>query len=417
LATKRAREAGQKASEEKRQNFLRNEAIWIQRGPKARGTKQKARTERFYEVLEQTPEEASEMLELSFAKTRLGRFVIRLNAVSKGYAGQSVIEDFQYIVSKTDRIGIIGPNGSGKSTLLKLMAGRLEPDSGTIEMGTTVKIGYFSQEHEDMDESIRVLESIREAAEFIETGDGQKISASQMLERFFFSGSLQWTPIAKLSGGEKRRLALLRVLMSAPNVLLLDEPTNDLDIPTLHVLEDYLNDFPGAVIVVSHDRYFLDRVVEKVFALSRDGGMTQVVGNFSTYLEKQLGSAGVNQGQPFQGSSQVSQTGSNGLSGSIDSHANGTADGKAVGGVRVRAIPKFTFKEQKEFAEIDEKIANLEQILQTVDEQMKAVASDYTHLQDLYGKRQQLETQLNELVDRWAYLNEIEEAMERSRRT
>lgn len=406
LTAKRAREAEQRATEEKRQNFLRNEVEWIKRGPKARGTKQKARTERYYEVLERTSGETSTVLELSFAKTRLGKSVIRIDHVSKGYVDRRVIEGFSYIVSRTDRIGIIGPNGSGKSTLLKLMAGRLIPDKGTVEIGTTVKIGYFSQEYEDLDGSLRALEYIRETAEFIETSDGQRVTASQMMERFLFPGSLQWTAIAKLSGGERRRLVLLRVLMEAPNVLLLDEPTNDLDISTLNVLEDYLDDFPGAVIVVSHDRYFLDRVVEKVFVLSGHGDISQYLGNFSDYLKKRPERDEAVQRLAVQ---------STGGRRAIESHTAGIKSREELGDGPERLMPRFTFKEQKEFAEIDEKIAAAEQALRDIDEQMKAAASDYTRLQLLYDQQLKLESQLDEMLERWAYLNEIDEAIVRSR--
>ena len=266
LELKLEREERESASESKRQNLLRNELAWIRRGAKARSTKQKARIERFEALKEAGPDRAAGKLDLSVASSRLGRKIIELEEVSKGYSDRQLIRDFSYIAVPEDRVGIIGRNGSGKSTLLKLIAGRLQPDSGEVVLGPTVKLGYFSQEHEEMDESMRVIEYIREEAEQVRTGDGTTVSAGQLLERFLFPPAMQWSPISKLSGGEKRRLQLLRILSSAPNVLLLDEPTNDLDIATLSVLEDYLEDFPGVVLVVSHDRYFLDRTVDRIFA-------------------------------------------------------------------------------------------------------------------------------------------------------
>lgn len=397
LETKLAREADERATGDKRQNFLRNEIEWIKRGPKARGTKQKARTERYYKILEQSSGVSSDALDVSTASTRLGKTVIELTDVSKGYGAQPVLRDFTYIVLRDDRIGIVGPNGSGKSTLLKLLAGQLFPDSGTVVTGSTVKIGYFSQEHEEMSGTKRVIEYIREEVEYVETADGQTITAAQMLERFLFPGSAQWTPIAKLSGGEKRRLALLRTLMSAPNVLLLDEPTNDLDITTLSVLESYLDDFPGAVIVVSHDRYFLDRVVDKVFAFETGGEISQYFGSFSDYLAQR------------PGDSESPSTDLLTLKGGNDKQPSVAVPQK-------RATLKFTFKEQKEYEGIDERVAAAEQSLRDVTKEMTGIGNDYGKLQVLYAEQQRLETQLNELLERWAYLNEIAEQIEQSRR-
>ncbi|TLN14078.1 ABC-F family ATP-binding cassette domain-containing protein, partial [bacterium] len=246
LELKMAREEQAQASEEKRLNLLRNELKWIKRGAKARTTKQKARIDRFEKLAADKPEVTSDKIEISVGASRLGKKVIALEHISKGFAGSKLIDDFSYTIARDDRVGIIGPNGTGKSTLLNIIAGRLEPDSGTLDTGQTVKIGYFSQENKEMDENLRVIEYIREQAEFLPTADGKLISAAQMLERFLFPAELQWTPIAKISGGERRRLYLLRVLMGAPNVLMLDEPTNDLDIQTLTILEEYLDEFPGA---------------------------------------------------------------------------------------------------------------------------------------------------------------------------
>jgi len=396
LATKVEREAQQRATEDKRQNFLRNELEWISRGPRARGTKQKARTERYFDILDSAPEPAAEKLDLSTPASRLGNTVIALDRVCKGYGGASIINDFSYIVLRRDRIGIVGPNGTGKSTLLKLMAGKHVPDSGSVVIGSTVKIGYFAQEHEDMDERQRVIEYIREEAEYVQTADGQLITAAQMLERFLFPGALQWTPIAKLSGGEKRRVALLRMLMSAPNVLLLDEPTNDLDIPTLSILETFIDDFQGAVIAVSHDRYFLDRIVDKVFAFDGHGGITQHLGDFSAYLESQ---ASASSEQSVVASTQGVQS----------SAAQTSVPEK-------KAVLKFTYKEQKEFDEIDSVIAETERALQSVTEKMQRAGGDYGKLQGLYEEQKTLESRLNMLLERWTYLNEFAEEIERARR-
>jgi ATP-binding cassette subfamily F protein uup len=284
LELKLEREEREAATESKRQNLLRNELAWIRRGAKARTTKQKARIDRFEALKAAAPKQAGGKLEVSVASSRLGRKIVELEGVAKRFGERTLIRDFSYIAVPEDRVGIVGRNGSGKSTLMKLIAGKLTPDEGTATLGLTVKLGWFSQEHEEMDQTLRVIEYIREAAEQVKTGDGTTISAGQMLERFLFSPTMQWTPIAKLSGGEKRRLQLLRVLMGAPNVLLLDEPTNDLDIATLTVLEDYLDDFPGVVFVVSHDRYFLDRTVEKIIAFE-DGVITHHIGNYSDYQE------------------------------------------------------------------------------------------------------------------------------------
>ncbi|MCF8564116.1 ABC-F family ATP-binding cassette domain-containing protein [Alicyclobacillus tolerans] len=411
LEGKLARIEELRATEDKRQNFLRNELEWISRGPKARGTKQKARTDRYYELLEKTPEVEDAQLEFSAASTRLGKTVIELQHVSKGYGGKAVVSDFSCILMRRDRVGIVGPNGSGKSTLLKLMGGQLEPDTGTVVIGATVKIGYFSQEHEEMKESQRVIEYIRDEAEYVQTADGQSISAAQMLERFLFPGPLQWTPIEKLSGGEKRRLALLKTLMSAPNVLLLDEPTNDLDIPTLSVLEAYLDDFPGAAVVVSHDRYFLDRVVEKVFAVDSSRHIETYLGNFSDYLAQ----------RPNDG-----ESGSTGVALQSPS-AKRSSDPKGQDPAVLDAVPgeeaspikrpklKFTFSEQREFEQIDGVIAQTEQALKEVAAQMDEAGGDYTKLQTLYSEQQALEKRLDELLERWAELNELAEQIEKNK--
>lgn len=287
LRLKSAREDIENASERKRQSLLRTELEWISRGARARSTKQKARIERFEELKEANAPIKDESIKLDSLSSRLGKKTVEINNISKSYDSKKLIDDFSYIFLKNDRIGIIGPNGCGKSTLLKIINNVVQPDDGSIDIGATVRIGYFSQENEYMDESLKVIEYVREGAEYIETSDG-KISASQMLERFLFDGTAQWSLISRLSGGEKRRLYLLRVLMEAPNVLILDEPTNDLDIQTMTILEDYLDSFDGIVITVSHDRYFLDRIVKRIFSFEGNKGIKQYEGNYSDYLQKHV---------------------------------------------------------------------------------------------------------------------------------
>ena len=282
LALKAERMEMAEASERKRQTILRNEIAWMQRGARARSTKQKAHIQRYKELRDQKGPEYDRNVELESIASRLGRTTVEVKDLCKAYGDKVLMKDFTYIFLKNDRVGIIGPNGSGKSTLMKMLAGWVEPDSGTIQIGQTVKMGYFSQENEAMDESLKVIDYIKNVAEYVKTKDGS-ISASQMLERFLFPSGMQYTSIGRLSGGERRRLYLLRILMEAPNVILLDEPTNDLDIQTLTILEDYLDTFPGIVIAVSHDRYFLDRVVNRIFAFEGQGKVTQYEGGFTDY--------------------------------------------------------------------------------------------------------------------------------------
>lgn len=391
LELKAEREEQQEASENKRQNILRNELAWIRRGAQARSTKQKARIERFEQLSAQTPDAKQGQIEIVAGASRLGRKIIELRHINKAFEDRTLIDDFSYIVLKDDRVGIIGPNGSGKSTLLNIIAGRLMPDKGQVEIGQTVKIGYFSQESTEMNQDMRVIEYIKEEAHFLPTADGGTLSAAQLLERFLFPPHLQWTPIAKLSGGEKRRLFLLRVLMSAPNVLLLDEPTNDLDIQTLSILEDYLEDFPGAVIVVSHDRYFLDRLVDKIFAFEGKCGINQYPGNYSDYQAR------------------VSILEADALS--EDKNKN-TSDKKAVSQDKPKERPrKLSFKEQREFEQIDDVIAGVEQELAQVAHAINTAGSNFELLQELTVKQQELEQRLNELLDRWTYLNELVEEL------
>lgn len=386
LELKMQREADQEASENKRQNLLRNELAWMHRGARGRGTKQKARIDRFVELSGEKVDLSQDKVEISAGASRLGRKIVELENVSKTYGERTVITDFSYIVLRDDRMGIVGPNGSGKSTLLNMITRQVIPDSGNVEIGQTVKIGYFSQENADMDENLRVIEYIKEEANFLPTADGGTITASQMLERFLFSPDLQWTPINKLSGGEKRRLYLLRILMGSPNVLLLDEPTNDLDIQTLSILEEYLDEFPGAVIVVSHDRYFLDRVVDKVFAFESDGSIKQYVGGYSDYFE----------------AIQVQTR--------LESSPEKAVESKELQVEKPKErARKFTFKEQKEYTEIDAVINSVENEIKAVAMRMNDTGSDFSLLQELTGVQQQLEIKLEELMERWTYLNELAE--------
>lgn len=394
LEMKVEREALAEASQRKRQALIRRELEWISRGAKARSTKQKARIDRFEKLTGQQGPAGNENIEIQAGFSRLGRKIIELENVSKSFPCGEVIKDFSYILLRDDRVGIIGPNGSGKSTLMKIAAQKLEPDTGKVTIGETVRIGLFSQENDDMDESLRVIEYIREQAEFLTTEEGS-ISASQMLERFLFPPSVQWTPISKLSGGEKRRLYLLRILMGAPNVLMLDEPTNDLDIQTLTILENYLDEFPGAVIVSSHDRYFLDRVVDGIFSFEGKGLICQYAGNYTDY-------------------SQVVQQRrclleDNGFKVAKDK-ANEKIENK-----KDRPL-KFTFKEQKEFDQIDGIITQLEKDIKQVEAQMNESSSDYQRLQQIITEKGQLEKQLDDAIERWTYLNELAEEIERNKK-
>lgn len=394
LELKVQREEQHQASEKKRQNLLRNELAWIKRGAKARTTKQKARIDRFEQLQAEKTEVSTGQVEIALGTGRLGKKVIELEHVSKDFSGNKLINDFSYTVLRDDRIGIIGANGCGKTTLLNMIAGRLNPDGGTIAKGPTVKIGYFAQEKTEIDGNLKVLEYIKAEAEFIATSNGGMISASQLLDRFLFPSQLQWTPIAKLSGGEKRRLYLLRVLMGAPNILLLDEPTNDLDIQTLTILEDYLDEFPGAVIVVSHDRYFLDRIAEKTFAFQGNGVIVKYFGNYSEYQE-------------FDKSQLTAQD---------KNKANKTNEEKKNFPVEKKKDPilKLTYKEQKEFEQIDEVIAKVEKELKVVNEQINQAGSDFILLQELVSVQQGLEKKLEELLERWTYLNELAEEIARN---
>lgn len=394
LEKKSEREELEAASESKRQNLYRRELAWIKRGAKARSTKQKARIQRFEEIKDSKIDQIEDKVQMSSASTRLGKKVIELDHISKNYGDKKIIEDFSYIFSKNDSVGIIGPNGVGKSTLINICMGKISPDSGTVDIGETVKIGHFSQENKDMDESLRVIEYIKEAGEFLKADDGEVISASKMLERFLFTPEAQWTPISKLSGGEKRRLYLLRVLMEAPNVLVLDEPTNDLDIQTLTILEDYLEDFSGTVIAVSHDRYFLDKVAEKLLILDGSGAVSYHTGNYSEYIEKYGAIIKEEKSADKKESTKKEEK-------SLDKEE------------RKKNKPlKFSYKEQKEFDEIDDVIAEVENQISELDNKINSAGSDFELLQKLIAEKEELTNKLDNLYERWTYLNDLAEKIE-----
>jgi len=388
LEKKIEREDMEQSSELKRHRLLRKELAWLKKGAKARSTKQKARIDRYHKLNEQPVNPKSEQLQISVAFSRLGKKTIELGQVSKAFAGTKVIDNFSFKLARGDRVGIIGPNGSGKSTLLNIMCGQLQPDNGTVDIGETVKIGLYSQEMQHLDGSLRVIEYIKEGAELLNTADGHTISASQMLERFLFPPALQWSLIEKLSGGEKRRLYLLRVLMEAPNILLLDEPTNDLDITTLAILEDYLDDFNGAVLAASHDRYFLDRMAEKILSFEGEGQITEYTGNYSDYQEKRS-----DQAVDKANSATTKRT-------VIPKQPEEQKESK-------KPKLKFTYHEQKEYAEIDDIIADLEDKITLMQTQINDAAADYVLLQQLVTEKDALETKLQEKLDRWVYLNEL----------
>lgn len=406
----------EQATERKRQSILRVELEWMQRGARARSTKQKAHIQRYEALKDQKGPSLDSQVELESVSSRLGRTTVEIENLCKAYGDKVLLKDFNYIFLKNDRIGIIGPNGSGKSTLMKMIAGWVEPDSGEITIGQTVKMGYFSQENEAMDESRKVIEYIKNVAEYVQTKDGS-VSASQMLERFLFPSSVQYTPIERLSGGEKRRLYLLRILMDAPNVLLLDEPTNDLDIQTLTILEDYLDSFPGIVITVSHDRYFLDRMVRRIFAFEGDGEVVQYEGGFTDYqvaYERKHPEAGSAANTASGGKLGVN-IGIGTASGASGGNTGGNAGGNATGNAGRRLGPqklKFTYKEQREWDTIEDDIADLEASIADLDIQIEAAASSYDKLGGLMAEKEKQESALEEKMERWMYLNELAEKIE-----
>lgn len=379
------REEMELATERKRQSLLRVEMEWMKQGIKARGTRQRARTERFEELKNAKGPSMQQNVEMDSISSRLGKTTIELEHISKGFGNKHLINDFSYIFLRDDRIGFIGPNGCGKSTLMKMIMGILKPDEGNITIGDTVKIGYFAQENEDMTGDIRVIDYIKNVAEYIQTTKGQA-SASQMLDRFLFPPELQYTPLDKLSGGEQRRLYLLKVLMEAPNVLILDEPTNDLDIQTLTILEDYLDTFAGIVITVSHDRYFLDRIVNRIFAFEEGGHLKQYEGGYTDYLEKVKPAAKPEKSKP----------------------AKKENNGKKFQKEHQKKL-KFTYKEQKEFETIDDDIAKLEEKLEQLDEEIMENATNSGKLAELTEQKESTQAELDEKMDRWVYLNDLAE--------
>ena len=379
------REEMELATERKRQSLLRVEMEWMKQGIKARGTRQRARTERFEELKNAKGPSMQQNVEMDSISSRLGKTTIELEHISKGFGDKHLINDFSYIFLRDDRIGFIGPNGCGKSTLMKMIMGILKPDEGNITIGDTVKIGYFAQENEDMTGDIRVIDYIKNVAEYIQTTKGQA-SASQMLDRFLFPPELQYTPLDKLSGGEQRRLYLLKVLMEAPNVLILDEPTNDLDIQTLTILEDYLDTFAGIVITVSHDRYFLDRIVNRIFAFEEGGHLKQYEGGYTDYLEKVKPAAKPEKSKP----------------------AKKENNGKKFQKEHQKKL-KFTYKEQKEFETIDDDIAKLEEKLEQLDEEIMENATNSGKLAELTEQKESAQAELDEKMDRWVYLNNLAE--------
>lgn len=400
LERKAAREESAEASERKRQSILRKEIEWMKRGARARSTKQKGRIKRFEEMQGETAPQQDGQVEIGSVSTRMGRTTVELEHISKSYGERVLIRDFSYIFLKADRIGFIGPNGSGKTTLMKMIDGRVVPDAGTITVGQTIKIGYYTQEIENskdagiayMDPEEKVIDYIRNTAEYVRTTEGL-VSATMMLERFLFPSSQQYSSIGKLSGGEKRRLNLLRVLMEAPNVLILDEPTNDLDIKTLTILEDYLDSYDGIVIAVSHDRYFLDRVVRRIFAFEGDGEIRQYEGGYTDYRNRLE-----EEGRQMPGMSQsaAAETGTQ-TNTAPDSKATWTS-GKKL---------KFSYKEQREYETIEDDIAALEQKVEDLDNEMAANATNAAKLRELMEEKEQTEAALEEKMERWEYLEEL----------
>ena len=383
LELKAEREEMQQASERKRQALLKREYQWIMRGARARSTKSTERIARYEALKAQEAPEQQRSVEMAAAASRLGRKTIELNGVSKAFDGRTVIRDFSYTILRDDRVGVVGKNGAGKSTLLNPISGALAPDSGTVERGGTVRLGYFTQEGRELDPDQRAYDYIAEIAGSVRTGEGT-FSAAQMLDRFLFPPDMQYAPIGKLSGGERRRLYLLGVLMAAPNILLLDEPTNDLDIETLTVLEDYLESFPGAVIAVSHDRYFLDKLAASVFEVREGGEVRRYAGNYADYAEKRA------------------------LERREEKRAEKKPEASARPERRERKL-RFSFKEQREYETIDADIASLEAQIEKTDAEIAQNSSDYVRLQELMAEKTRLEAEHEQKLERWLYLNDLAE--------
>ena len=384
LEAKAAREDMELATYRKNRNILRKELEWMRRGARARSTKQKAHIQRYEDLKEITKAPAKDgKVEVNTVSSRLGKKTLELVELTKGYGEEPLIDGFSYAFRKKDRIGIVGPNGCGKTTLMKLIMGLEEPDRGQVVMGSTVKIGYFSQENEYLDPEQRVIDYIRDTAEYVRTEDGS-VSASMMLERFLFDGALQYSRIGKLSGGEKRRLYLLKVLMEAPNILILDEPTNDLDIQTLAILEDYLDRFPGILIMVSHDRYFLDRTAERLFAFEEGGRLRQYEGGYSDYLEARGEREELSARPERKQLSDVEKT------------------------TKKKTVKlKFTWQEQKDYDSIEEEIAEIETRIAGLEKQIELAATDFVRLNELTGEKEGLEALLEEKMERFLYLSDL----------
>ena len=405
LERKAEREERELASERKRQSILRSEVKWVMRGARARSTKQKARLERFEQLKAMDSPKTAKQVEMESVGTRLGKKTIELYDISKAYGDKVLFKHFSYIFKRFERIGFVGHNGCGKSTLMKILADLEQADSGAIEWGETIKIGYFAQECEVMDERERVIDYIKDAAEYVRTSEGL-VSASKMLERFLFSSDMQYTPIAKISGGERRRLYLLKVLMQSPNVLILDEPTNDLDIATLRVLEDFLDEFAGIVITVSHDRYFLDRTVDRIAAFE-NGNIVVYEGDYTEYQEK---------------SGRIEADSIDSVDSGSGLHIKKSNEKKKEGREQWLASKnkekklKFTYKEQKEFETIDEDIEKLEEKIAELEEQISKCATDFIKLNELMQEKEKTEAELSDKMERWVYLNDLAEKIEAQKR-
>ena len=405
LERKAEREERQLASERKRQSILRNEVKWVMRGARARSTKQKARLERFEQLKAMDSPKTAKQVEMGSVGTRLGKKTIEVYDISKAYGDKVLFEHFSYIFKRFERIGFVGHNGCGKSTLMKILSNLESADSGSIEWGETIRIGYFAQECEIMDERQRVIDYIKDAAEYVRTSEGL-VSASKMLERFLFSSDMQYTPIAKISGGERRRLYLLKVLMQSPNVLILDEPTNDLDIATLRVLEEFLDEFAGIVITVSHDRYFLDRTVDRIAAFEEER-IVIYEGDYTEYQEK---------------SGKIETDAIESVDSGAGLHIKKNNEKKKEGREKWLAsknkekLLKFTYKEQKEFETIDEDIEKLEEKIAELDGQISKCATDFIKLNELMQEKEKTEAKLSDKMERWVYLNDLAERIEEQKK-
>ncbi|MBE5853681.1 MAG: ABC-F family ATP-binding cassette domain-containing protein [Lachnospiraceae bacterium] len=405
LQLKAEREEMELASHRKLTSLYKTELAWIKRGARARTTKQKFRVNRFEELKNAKAPETDGKVELGSITTRMGRTTVELEHIYKAYGERVLIRDFSYIFLKNDRIGIVGANGCGKTTLMKIIAGRLEADAGKLTIGQTIKIGYYSQMIEDaqaqMKPEMRVIDYIKEVAEYVLTTEG-KISATRMLEKFLFPASMQYAPLQKLSGGEKRRLILLRVLMESPNVLLLDEPTNDLDITTLTILEDYLDQFQGIVVMVSHDRYFLDRTVDRIFAFQSDGSLRQYEGGYTDYMLKRIEEGAVVDG--ILGQKQPTKAEASKIAEEKEKSKEAWKQLNAANRKR-----KFTFQEQRDYETIEDEIAKIEDRLVAIDDEMSKCASDFVKLNKLTQEKEEMEQTLEEKMDRWMYLEQLAE--------